>query len=487
MRYVKHEKGERGQAIILIAFAIIGLVAMVGLMIDGGIVLIEYGRLKRAIDAASLSAALQYREGYTPTDLTNAAAEFLQLNQTDVYNVRVDTDTTDPRLLTIPRRKLVRVTASRRIRLGFLSVIGIRYANITANSVGEAASVDLVIVLDASASMAYEGGGSPTAGDTDADDPSQCNPTNTCHPFAEIKDVAVQFVSQLYFPYDRVAIVTFDRDAHEILRLNATDGMDGDTARNTVINAINNLRVFEPSAVCANPVENTVPMTTHCRNYTGPGGSYNGIEFPLYRHGGNSDPSSIPSSNIGDALWLTANQFAYEPIRENSLWLAILLAGGPANTGCTTGEAHGCTGWTYADGRVCPPSTWVSPFCREGDVSSSTRHAASDLNYDADDYARDAADFLANPITGQGVTIFSIGLGHLVRSAPAGDSRAGEKLLMYAAECAGEAPAKANQCGDGVGVSLDLNHGKYYYAPDVTGLRRIFQSIAEMIAIQLSQ
>lgn len=59
-------KSERGQAIILIALAAVGLIAMVGLMVDGGILLIEYGRLKRALDAASLSAALQYREGYTP-------------------------------------------------------------------------------------------------------------------------------------------------------------------------------------------------------------------------------------------------------------------------------------------------------------------------------------------------------------------------------------------------------------------------------------
>lgn len=38
------KSSERGQAIILVAFSIVGLVAIVGLMTDGGILLIEYAR-----------------------------------------------------------------------------------------------------------------------------------------------------------------------------------------------------------------------------------------------------------------------------------------------------------------------------------------------------------------------------------------------------------------------------------------------------------
>ena len=60
------KKSERGQAIILIAFAIVGLVAIVGLMTDGGMTLIEYARLKRGIDSASIAAASQFRKGFDP-------------------------------------------------------------------------------------------------------------------------------------------------------------------------------------------------------------------------------------------------------------------------------------------------------------------------------------------------------------------------------------------------------------------------------------
>jgi Flp pilus assembly protein TadG len=474
MRQKILRKSERGQAIILIALAAIGLVAMVGLMVDGGILLIEYGRLKRAIDAASLSAALQYREGYTIQELTNAAQEFLQLNQTDVFDIQIDTDATDSSLLTEPRRKLVRVTASRHVPFGFLPVIGIRQTDITASSVGEAASVDVVIVLDASASMAYEGGGLPGVPDSPADDPSICNLNNTCQPFRQIKDVAIEFVNQLYFPYDRVAIVTFNREAHLILPLDATEGMGGAEAKATVIAALGGLTVFQPPINCPVDIVSASPEP-NCLSYNGPGGTYAGLEFPLYRAGGNSDPSSVPSSNSGDGLWLAGAEFGREPIRQDSLWVVIVLSGGPANTGCATGNAHNCSGVTYADGRICPPSTWVSPFCRGADVSSDTRHAAGTLNYDADDYARDAADFLANPLTGQGATIFSIGLGNLIRNSSVGDPLAGEKLLNYAATLA----------GDESGVLV--NHGLYFFAPSAADLREIFRTIAENIATRISQ
>ena len=79
------KKSERGQAIILIAAALVGLVAIVGLMTDGGILLIEYARLRRGIDAPSIAAAQQFRRNFTGADLADAATNFLVLNQSDVY------------------------------------------------------------------------------------------------------------------------------------------------------------------------------------------------------------------------------------------------------------------------------------------------------------------------------------------------------------------------------------------------------------------
>lgn len=449
-------KREHGQAIALVAIAMVGLLAIVGLLVDLGVYLNEYSRLKRAVDAGAISAALQIREGYTITELSDIATQFIQLNASDATDLIIETCDIDPFSQTEgcqqqggrPEKKLVRVTATKLVDFGFLPIIGIDNATITASAIGEAASVDAVLVIDSSASMAYEGGGRPDRPDDPADDPSQCNPSDSCQPFRDIKDVAENFVQNLYFPYDRVAVVTFDTDAH------ATQPLQ--SSKTAALSVIDNLRVFQPSRC----------DTAHgpCLNYDA-GNNYVGTECPIFRQTG--DPSSCGSSNIGAGLAMAGNLFANPPMREDALWVVILLAGGPANrSSAEDTQAH-----PYG---YCPSSTWAQPpFCR--DFLASTRHHSGDLEYDADDYARDMADYVKDPVNGQGAVIYSIGLGDLIWDAPGpagADPDAGEQLLMYAAREAG---------------GVNANHGKYYYAPDASELERIFTDIAENIATRLSQ
>jgi len=172
----------------------------------------------------------------------------------------------------------------------------------------------------------------------------------------------------------------------------------------------------------------------------------------------------------------------------------VLLTDGSANAG------------TGADGSsICPRSTWnpqVTPLCR--DSSSSTRHCAiSDThlrciqngngapytfdpndpfdpnlvpggypfvygswdltNYDADDYARDMADFVG---IDQNALLFAIGLGNQVNS-PSSDP-AGERLLRYASK-------------DGIG------NGLYFFAPSTIQLTNIFKKIGDNIAVRLAR
>ena len=58
-----HKKSERGQAIIMVVFAIIGLIGMTSLAIDGGNALIDRRRTETAASAAALTAALTRIEG----------------------------------------------------------------------------------------------------------------------------------------------------------------------------------------------------------------------------------------------------------------------------------------------------------------------------------------------------------------------------------------------------------------------------------------
>ena len=62
--FKKLRTADRGQAILIIALAMVGLVAFVGMMTDGGVLFIEYGKLKRGIDAAAIASAQPFRAGF---------------------------------------------------------------------------------------------------------------------------------------------------------------------------------------------------------------------------------------------------------------------------------------------------------------------------------------------------------------------------------------------------------------------------------------
>jgi len=523
------KNSERGQAIILIALAIVGMIGMVGLMTDGGILLIEYARLKRGIDAASIAAALQYRQGFLEADLEAAAEEFLRLNQSDVSEVKIITCDTlpliinpftdpdeynrlNPLLCTTPKRKLVYVEATRIVTFGFMRVLGFEFTKISANSIGEAASIDLVLVMDTSASMAYETlvGGNPNGSDP-GEDPADCNASGAdgfCEPMTTVKGIAEDFIDTMFFPYDRVGIITMtsqiengERDPASTLHLSSD--------KNEVVAKIRDIRVYQPTACdslygpCRDLCTETEIIDANANAVAEPDnpcigkidGYYVGQACPVFNQFGN--PSSCNSSNIGGGLLKAYDEFAIEPNREDSLWVVIMLVGGPANA---TYSDNYPGNPNYADVSAplgypddpfafgyCPNTTWASPtnpFCRDG--SASTRHALGDTDYDADDYARDKADFVATPTEG-GVTIFTIGLGDLIRGrvdtdngAIKGDDDAGEKLLQYIALSAGDIYTA------GV-LTQQANHGGYYFSPDPAGLVAIFDAIAENLFTRISK
>lgn len=548
------QKSERGQAIILIAFAIIGLVAMVGLVTDTGILLIEYGKLKRGVDAASVAAAQQYRlptSGAATIDkvaLVNSARNFLQLNQSDMicdtepcvivnscedepdefvdssgdgiwqagetltvdWNGNGVFDTNRP-LLCNPdpighpndNRKLVEVVAQKNVFFGFLRVIGIDQTTITARSTGEAATIDLVLVIDTSASMAYETDG--VKGQQTGDDPSACNPTNTCQPLRKVKQIAQEFLDTLYFPYDRVAIVTMtsqtpegSRDPLIVLPLSSD--------KDTVLAQLGSLKVYQPRVCDGTDTPGT------CLDYNDTTGAFEGancetygirVISPIPEIQAATDPSSCPSSNVGGALKRAGEALTLDPDpRLDAFWVVVSLLGGPANT--TFPDDN--TPPNYPNG-FCPQYTWPPepywnwPFCR--DARPSVRHHDTDplvpyVNwvtgieeqisyYDADDYARDQADNLATAISGEGITIFTIGLGAQVRditTVEAGELPPGEALFQYIAECAGE--NSPDDCATPV-TNPQINHGQYFYAPDSNALTQIFHDIAQNIATKISQ
>ncbi len=516
-----HSNSERGQAIILVAFAIIGLVAIVGLMIDGGILLIEYARLKRGIDAASIAAASQFRKDFNADDLVMAGEEFLKFNQSDatvsIFTCNAPGTDWDATLCFDPPRKLVRITARRHVDFGFIRIVGINGTDIEATSVGEAASVDLVLVIDTSSSMAFDTNDYNTivSGKKIDDDPA--DPTNPvalpgdnpevcndhlpsggarCEPLGDIIDVAVNFVQDqlLFYPYDRVALIAStsqtpggDRNPVLVLPFNNNYNEGTGTVTTEIQAAIRALKVFEPVR-CDTLAAATTSLGGCIRflpdNATG---TYNNIGNDRYPVP--NDRSAVGSSNIGGSLYMAGQQF--DSARQESFWVTIALIGGPATaTNTVPGKPTG----------FCPSTTWppLGRGCRDFDTVSlddgfdpatfdwedATRHSPDltdpanpiyPADYDADDYARDAADYITSRTLGQGATLYSICLGNLCRGTTdptRADPYSGEHLGEYMAEYSGGA---------------DANHGLYYFSNDVAGLAGIFSDISDNIFTRISQ
>lgn len=511
----------KGQALVIIAVAFVALLAFVGFTVDVGQLYVYMGHLRRAVDAGSLAAAAQYREGRDNDQMRTSAEQVMTLNGVDPQTVVVetcDTNPGDPDLCTTPRRKLVRVIGELDVPMAFLHLVGVKDIRIRANAISEAAAMDVVLVIDISESMASDASlcdGDDDDGDSVADDgrpenwcpglpaipisgnradnyfadPNRCNAAKDCHPMEELKTAALSFVDRILdLPpnqeADRLAIVTFSNGWEPGSDSKGTRVVPPGwmVNRANASNAIENLKVYDPEA-CPSAVG-------PCRNYDGngnPSGNYLGFECPLYRLTG--DPSSCTTTNIGGGLKRGGNIFASE-MREDALWVVILLTDGAANAS----DPDNSHPYGY-----CPQEIgggWVPPFCRDRD--STTRHGSGNVQYDADDFARDMADFVGchpeNPAegcsqAGQGAVIFAVGLGDQVLQTYGSDPVPhGVRLLRYIAAVGDDGNPATDAC-EGLYGNLDGWKkwcGNYYFSPTGNGLTRVFEDIASRMFTRIT-
>ncbi|HVM73051.1 MAG TPA: pilus assembly protein TadG-related protein [Anaerolineales bacterium] len=559
----KLSRMERGQVLVVVAVAAVGIIAIIGLVMDVGLLFIGNSRLRRAVDAAAIAAALQYRQGYDINTLTNAADEFLEFNTNNFglsnATSAVNDCDTDSSLCTTPRRKIVRVDATASVDLAFLPVIGIDSVPISATATSETASVDVVLAIDRSESMTY---GDPLYNpdgtvQRDANnnvitthppgdpmrDPDYCNDsskngltdtytspingksytlTTSCEPFNKVVGAAIDFTNVLFFPYDQMAIVTFDKEAgvpvngQQVPNLSFSDdcpyGITNCTVDDAVTKALKQLTVYggvspyqtassitddyrcysQLDLQCAGSVYNACAGSEKIgsqTNYLGLIGQKQDpcLGAPNYLYTKPYDPSHYTTTNIGYGLEMAGNELAADT-RQNVLWVVILLTDGVPNSGHSDDSSH----------YYCPQSTWANmddknnrlPVCvvrsnlarnyypYNPNKPTTTRLLNTDDNYDALAYAYDEADFVGvpyNPLTntgGQGALLYTIGLGGELQNYPVtnpvtGASEfLGPEFLKYAA---------------------NVGNGLYYAAPTASQLTTIFRSIGSNIAVRLSK
>jgi purine-nucleoside phosphorylase len=94
------------------------------------------------------------------------------------------------------------------------------------------------------------------------------------------------------------------------------------------------------------------------------------------------------------------------------------------------------------------------------------------VNFDADDYARTQADFVA---LGQQALIYTIGFGNFLDHG--NPTSAGEQLLNYAADIGDDGK---------IDTGTGLLNSDYFYAHDATALSQIFKTISDRISTRLT-
>jgi len=522
----KGTQRERGQALVITAVAFMAMLAFAGLVTDAGTLYLNFARLKRGLDAAAVASANQIRDSSLPAAqrkalIRESAREMLILNNVgDIYSLETyiceDSGIPADFASLCPgvgedKRKLAWIQATQNSPVYFLSLFGINDIPITTHSVGEAASLDVVIVIDTSESMASE-----TAGFSSSDyDPTVCNASNSCQPLRKAKDAANAMVDKFFDGYDRIAIVTYDVKAtiHDP-DLATSDVLEAD--HTAIKNTIDAIQLFDgPSN--ADILAHGNPMLGELNPMDVDG---DGVYFEF--------KDMLGSTCTGCGMRIAGDILKAQG-RVDSVWVIVFLSDGTTNVsdlpdaadvnnpvpaGYTNGYCGGGLGarlWTNETGT---PYTWCNdsdPTTRHcgpyhGDATECPDGATWVGNntppYDTEDYARDMTDRAAlvyplypgasnEPKGGDEVAIYAIGLGKAAKP-PDYD---GEQLLRYMANIGDDNfrnpvpddPTDSYPADPCDGAAAQTSCGQYYYAPSGAYLTQIFEKVAGSIFTRISQ
>jgi Flp pilus assembly protein TadG len=528
-----------GQALILIVLTFFGLLFFLGLMVDLGQIFLAKGYLRRAADSAALAAAAQFRtdasnSAQTYDNMKNAAKEAAQMNGINEATVTVETCATTPSdtvLCAQPQgmpQKLVRVTIVLEYPMSFLQLMGITHIDLTESSISEAASMDVVLVIDTSESMAWDLRGRAQDPGSDPTDPNYCNnmakpDPDVCEPFTDVKEAADTFASKILNKSadeeeDRLAIVSFatgwDNPPLGTYVLQDWTRDYGEAAQK-----IKDMKVYNPPYSWTQGDDYPDPMDLGPVRMYDTDGTY--LKMKCLAATAKDEPkyySACGTTNIGGALTLAGAQFA-EDKRPQALWVVVLLTDGAADaTFGTTEDRYGIAGggdptvpWLGSIAPsdfepnlplgFCPQDTWIASghLCQDG--IAGNYHSPTNDQYDANDYAMDQGNYvacpavLATPATdcyptkGQGAIIFAIGLGdEIIKLDTLGTKPYGGTLLRYLAAVGDDGDPGTDPCNQGASkYDWTISCGNYFYAQENgTDLQAIFEKIYSRIFTRLT-
>ncbi len=560
----RSRKNESGQALMLLAISFVTLLAFIGLVTDVGSLYITHTQLKRAVDAAAVAAANNVKitspgEPYSvrKQKVTEAAREMLALHHiSDISLLEVflcddtvkpaDFDAMCPDTGDSPR-KLAYVKAVQEAPIFFLHIFGLENVPLTTNAVGEAATVDLVLVIDTSESMASDidcgGDGSCTPGyDPNNFNPSACNLANNCYPLRQAKDAAKALIARLLPGYDQVAIVHYDYRAHHIF------GLDSDIM--AAIGAVDTIHVHDdaPAALLEwskpspmggyqtfNPIypddrdgngqdaDPGAPCTDLIDFRTAAAGrdlwddttgepcdddtirdayDWNGDGDYTNDHAEGSSKSreqnSQVSTCIGCGLRLGA-EVLRNGGRMDSVWVMVFLSDGIANlSDDSTSNPDIPGGYEYGFCGDDPSSSFWGSFCIDRnlggsagrfclDSPSSECPPGSTSTTNSGPYS--VEDYALDMIDAAALLESSnpdepLGEDMVIYSIALGAASAQPQVLRYMANLGEDGSRLNDSCASEPPTS---NCGNYYYAPTGAYLDQIFESVASRIFTKISR
>jgi len=390
------------------------------------------------------------------------------------------------------------VQASQNSPVYFLQLFGVQSVPLTVHSVGEAASLDLVLVIDTSESM-----GSDDPGYNVNFDPSACNTANNCQPLRQAKDAAKSMINKLFDGYDRIAIVTYNSRA-TIIDPDLSTMVVLEADHTAVNNAIDSIMLNDdPNATYYNAFGNLALGDMNPMDINGDGHYVSGVPVGF--------DDAVVTTCTGCGMRVAGNILSDQG-RVDSVWVIVFLSDGGTNASDLpdSGDVNNPVPAGYVNG-FCGGSLnndmWTVPFCN--DINPLTRHCGpfhADLSecppgaswegnntplYDVDDYAYDITDRVGllgstnpnEPKVGDEIAIYTIGLGKAGHPP-----YTGEELLRYMANIGDDNfrdTAATDPCAPPVGHQISC--GQYYYAPDPTYLTQIFEKIAGSIFTRISQ
>ncbi len=306
MRFLTHkpdgERRERGQIIVLLALAMIGLLVAAGLAVDGGVLFMRKAHLDRSVDAAALAGVVRLS---ATNDLTAANTRGMQLlaanrifTYTPVNCVSVDWATHDycgeQRLGRVPGAIAYHVEVRWQAETYFMPLIGINTVPLRST-----ATAEYMPMVDIYASDTSESGLLKTANQsifgpgicTSYGDP--VTPTNSAW-YSELQGVytyRIRIPDDYVNDFDEVRLEIFDPDTR-----NAPDA-----GTYTVYD-------LDGNAYTRNYTNANSPHTT-CRTSAGPGTQINPCLIDIW----NNMPNNSPIKDTQKEL----NRFWFVRIDEN--------------------------------------------------------------------------------------------------------------------------------------------------------------------------